>query len=668
MMNGHLFHLYRLKTKNINKMKEDKRRQKTFRNEQKNTENKNYQNNAKPSVSKEVAHKESPWNAVGKWMPAILAILFSIIAFYVLVGLNSDYLFAAQEHSLWFNDDAFWCMLANKPARVMLWIGCYLTQFFYTPWVGSLLLIIIWLLTFFVTLKAFNIKGWWSIVALLPIAALLCSVIDLGYWLYYCKVDGYWFAESIGVLAGVSAVWGYRFALKKNSWISLGVLIVWAVVGYVLFGWYGLISTASMAVVAWREDKKAALWASAAAVLLIIAIPIICYNFFAQMRIEDAWIVGFPLFQMDQYTSWVVELPFILIGIFFLALPFCNVENVNKVVLVIINVACIAAIGYGIYCAHFDDYNYHGELRMYRAVDESRWGDALEIMVDNPGHSTREMVLFKNLALTNQGTIGANMFKYDNQSIIPAAFDSIHVHMVQTNAPLLYYYYGRCNFATRWCIENSVEYGFTVDIYKILTRCALISGEPDVARKYINILKKTTFYKKWAEQYEPFVNDTSLLRKSDEFKNMIEYHDHFKSVLDGDEGLVELYLLNYFSNTQNKDSELLNETTLAFALISKDIQRFWPRFFLYATLHRGEPMPKHYQEAAFLYGNLEHEVDISTMPFDRDIVDRYASFQQLSQSLIAQGMTVDQVGEAMKASYGDTFWWFYFFCRDIKSY
>lgn len=647
-------------------MKEDKRRQKSIHNAQGTTVLK--KKPQAPVAEKPTATPTVFNNTLEKWIPAIWIILFSAVAMFVLVGLNSDYLYAAQEHSLWFDDDAFWCMLANKPARVMLWIGCYLTQFFYTPWVGSLLLIVIWAATFFVTLKAFNIKGWWSIVAILPIAALLCSVIDLGYWLYYCKVDGYWFAESIGVLAGVSAVWGYRTALKKNSWIALGILAVWAVAGYVLFGWYGFISTASMAVVAWREDKKAAIWASAAAVLLIIAIPIICYNLFAQMRIEDAWTVGFPLFQMDKYTSWVVELPFILIGIFFLALPFCNVENANKVVLGIINIACIVAIGYGIYCAHFDDYNYHGELKMYRAVDESRWGDALEIMVDNPGRPTREMVLFKNLALTNQGTIGVNMFKYDNQSIIPTAFDSLHVHMVQTNAPLLYYYYGRCNFATRWCIENSVEYGFTVDIYKILTRCALISGEIDVARKYINILKKTTFHKNWAEQYEPFVNDTSLLRKSDEFKNIIEYHDHFKSVLDGDEGLVELYLLNYFSNTQNKDSKLLNETTLAFALISKDIQRFWPRFFLYATLHRGEPMPKHYQEAAFLYGNLEHEVDISTMPFDKDVVDRYASFQQLSQSLIAQGMTVDQVGEAMKASYGDTFWWFYFFCRDIKSY
>lgn len=37
----------------------------------------------------------------------------------------------------------------------------------------------------------------------------------------------------------------------------------------------------------------------------------------------------------------------------------------------------------------------------------------------------------------------------------------------------------------------------------------------------------------------------------------------------------------------------------------KDIDIFWPRFFQYATLHNGKPMPRHYQEAAYLYGHLE---------------------------------------------------------------
>ena len=109
--------------------------------------------------------------------------------------------------------------------------------------------------------------------------------------------------------------------------------------------------------------------------------------------------------------------------------------------------------------------------------------------------------------------------------------------------------------------------------------------------------------------------------------------------------------------------------TLNYALIQKDIQLFWPRFFLYAELHKGEPMPTHYQEAAYLYGCLEPQnVDISNMPFDDKVKERYQGFQQMSQSLLQSGMQAKDVGEAMKSTYGDTFYWFYFFCRDVHSY
>jgi hypothetical protein len=80
-------------------------------------------------------------------------------------------------------------------------------------------------------------------------------------------------------------------------------------------------------------------------------------------------------------------------------------------------------------------------------------------------------------------------------------------------------------------------------------------------------------------------------------------------------------------------------------------------------------MPIHYQEAAYLYGHLEQKVDISQLPFDKErIVNRYAAFQQTSNKLVQQGKSPEEVGSYMKANYGDTFWWFYFFCRGLSSY
>jgi hypothetical protein len=258
----------------------------------------------------------------------------------------------------------------------------------------------------------------------------------------------------------------------------------------------------------------------------------------------------------------------------------------------------------------------------------------------------------------------------------PYVRDSLRVHMVQTAAPMIYLHHGKTNFSLRWCIENSVEYDYCYDNLKLLTVNSLVHGEWKAARKYLDILSNTLYYKDWAERYMPITEDPSLMKGEKlkthypEFAHIMDLRDHMGTVLDGDNGLCEMYIINYFSNTMNKESKYLQEITLDYALLQKDIQLFWPHFLLYATLNQDIEMPIHYQEAAYLYGKLEPQsMDISRMPFDKTkIVERYANFNQTSQSLISMGMDTKQVGEAMKAAYGDTFWWFYFFCRDVHSY
>lgn len=605
------------------------------------------------------------------WMArATAVVLFVIWAFYMLAVRNADYLYTVSEHSMFLTDSSFFSSVMVRPGGLLTWVALLCCQFFHYPAAGAALLIAVWIAAYAVGIKAFGLRSGWQPLALLPLGALLCSVVVVGYWLFYLKSAGYWFAPSIGLLTTLAAVWLFRRLDGTNHKISLAWMLLWCIVGYFACGWWGLLATLLMAIMGRNRGIGFAVSATG-----IVAVPIIAYQVYTQMRIEDAWTVGFPVFQLDKYISWLPMLPMLLVVILCVAMSIISRYAVAKLNAtkplhaIITAVITLAVIIVGSLVSDFDDSNFHTELRMYRAADEGRWSDVLQESLESPTHPTREIVMLRNVALTYQGDIGNKMFKYDNLSIPPHTYDSLAVRMAQTNAPLVYMYYARVNFATRWCIENGVEMGFTPDAYKILTRCALIAGETDLASKYINILKHTLFHHEWAEKYEPMLADTTLISQSEEFKNQREYYNHFRSMLDGDEGLVEMYLLQYFSQTMNKDSRLLQETTLVFALQSKDIQLFWPRFFLYAHLHQNEPMPIHYQEAAYLYGNLEHEVDISGMPFDDvKIRQRYASFNSMSQNLISQRKSIEEVGEIMKSIYGDTFWWFYFFCRGMNSY
>lgn len=602
-------------------------------------------------------------------LTALTFMLFILWAAYMLISRNADYLYTVSEHSLFLFDKSFFDSINVRPGGFTTWLALFCSQFFHYPVAGALLLIAIWVATAIVSIKAFNLRAWQRPLALLPVGALLCSVILVGYWLFYLKSAGYSFAPSIGLLLSMLAVWTFRRLEHLHRKASLGWMFLWCIVGYILTGWWGLLATLLMAIIGRGRGLG---WLVAAAG--IISVPLIAYHFCTQMRIEYAWTMGFPMFQIDKYISWMPMIPMFAATALTLILAllgrYAETAKATRPLPIWITTICTAACFIiGSLYADFDNPNFHAEQRIYRAADEGRWSDVLQEAYHLKTPPTREIVMFKNLALTYLGTIGDNMFKYDNMSIPPYTRDSLMVRMAQTNAPLVYMYYARLNFATRWCIENGVEMGFNPNDYKVLTRCAMIAGETDLAQKYINILKKTMFYREWAEKYEPFLSDTTELFKLPEFANQREYYSHYRSMLDGDEGLVEMYLLQYFSQTMNKDSRLLQETTLVFALQSKDIQLFWPRFFLYAHMHPNEPMPIHYQEAAYLYGNLEHEIDISGMPFDEvKIRQRYDAFNHMSQSLIQQGKSIEEVGQIMKPTYGDTFWWFYFFCRGINSY
>jgi hypothetical protein len=164
--------------------------------------------------------------------------------------------------------------------------------------------------------------------------------------------------------------------------------------------------------------------------------------------------------------------------------------------------------------------------------------------------------------------------------------------------------------------------------------------------------------------YESYVKNPELIKKDKEFEpilHMMKADD----VLASDNTLIEIYLLNIFANSDG-DDPLYQEQTLLAALQMKDIQMFWPRFFHYAQLHQGQHMPIHYQEAAYLYGHLENQVDISHMPFDKEVVDSYNEFMSAAQQY--GGMSEEQMKPMMYNRFGGTFYYEYFFTRNQKSY
>ena len=137
---------------------------------------------------------------------AIYTLLFPLAA-YIILLLHADYLHAVAEGDMFIGGQAFFEETLRTPGGFWTWIGCFLTQFFTYPWLGALILVAIWTATYIMLTDAFRLKGWHSLLAWIPIFALLVSVIDIGYWLYYIMMPGYWFSQSVSFFAAVLTTW-----------------------------------------------------------------------------------------------------------------------------------------------------------------------------------------------------------------------------------------------------------------------------------------------------------------------------------------------------------------------------------------------------------------------------------------------------------------------------
>lgn len=684
-----------------------------------------------PAASSKPSSKKSSQGStilpkLERWLPLIYFLLFSLMAFIYLAVLNKDYLYGCQEHSIWQNNREFFDDQMRVVGGFSQWLGCYFTQYFYHPWLGSLILIALWGLIYLLSLKIFPVKKRWSILLLAPCVLLLISEIDMGYWMYYNKNIGYWFSITTAILIMLLGI--YICNLYKG-YVKAGLVVLYAVGLYPLIGFWCLCGVAYMVVQSlvqrtdgkWDTKDYARYVLVVLGILSIVLVPQYYYSHYTTILPQRIYTVMLPQFQSDRFVEGIKQLPFILIAMFplllialsqFTAIGFKGKkenEQEHGGKWWFAGVAAIAAVYFiSVDYFNFDDTNFQAEIRMYKHLEDCDWQGVLDESLKAEGPHTREMIMAQNVALLHQGNIGDNMFKYMNKTVAPYVptytkdpdkkledmekykeqieqndfagnmdRDSLRVNLCNVCGPLLYFMYGKTNFATRWCIENGVEFSFRVDDYKNMIRCAMLTGEDKLAAKYIDILRSTTFHKDWADERLEMLHDKKKYEASEEYKCVKPMYDSFSNALDGDQGLVEMYLITYFCH-MHSDNPRFQEATLAFALIQKDIQLFWPRFFKYATLHEKEAMPIHYQEAAYLFGDLEHQVDISKMPFDQErIVKRYGRFKTAITNLMRtyqpqfkdddDGMT-RKVGEECFAQFGDTYWWFYYFSRGVHTY
>lgn len=624
--------------------------------------------------------------------PALVVVALLTTASCLLV-YEQGFLWKAQEMNLFLDTPLFLKQQMVTSGWLLMWLGAYFTEFFYHPTLGVTILTLWWAVLLLVIWRTFRIPVKWTAVLLIPLAAVIIMNVDVGYWIYYLKLRGHFFAAAIGTTVAVLSVWLFRL-LPAKYYLRLVYMFVSTGVLYPLIGFYGLLAALLMGVLLWRMEKLTLTYriiGSVVAILSIVLWPLFCYNYvFCQTGIQNIWWTGIPMYWVDkELSAYYIPYYVLAASLVFLALmdgkwKMDDVKATGRrdsgnggkksggkgkksidkglVLWFGIHLALVAVAGYSVYRFWYKDHNFHKEFRMQQCMENLDWQGVLNEEAGDDEEPTRAIVMMRNLALSRLGRQGDEMFRYIDGSKM--CDSPVPVRMMQVVGCSMYYNYGLANYCHRWCLEEGVEFGWRADYLKYLMRCALVNGETQEARKYASLLKHTRYHKAWVEKYERYIDHPNQLQSSKEFAPILQLMTG-GDYLGADQMMVEKFIMERFVRSHS-DNKFYQEQSLLAALWMKDIQMFWPRFFEYAHSHPGERMPTHFQEAAYLYGSLEHEVDISNMPFDDQVKRDYEAFMDLANN--ATSTSEDEMRPIFYARFGHTFYYNYFFVHDLLMY
>lgn len=632
-----------------------------------------------------------------KYLRIIIVPLLLLAALLAMGGCvlrtESEVLFRMQELSLFLPTKHFLQVSTIYPGGILTWLAAFMTQFFFHPVLGMGLMLVAWAIIMAMSCRLFRLRGVWQWLSLLTPLALTACLVQTGYWIYYMKLQGYPWVPTLGVLFSLAAA--LIHGAIPNRWGKLAWLLLFGIAGYPLMGAWSFLGVGLMTLTDVRRNlnhetkadtPRFLSYASVPlAILLIAVVPQVyvqwCYG---QVQYDTAYFAAMPSFQYGKtdcpeyrYAYYALAASFL---VYFLASLRMVADAKKRWLPVAVIIMLLAAGVWGVNKRWERDTNFHKEVAMTNAIHRLDWEEVLRIMVDPevgaPMPPTRVMVMMKNLALFRLGRAGNEMFRY------PEGAEQQHapwqVRMTQVGGKLLYYHYGKAGFCYRWCMEDGVEFGWSVDVLKYMTKTSLLTHDWKVAKKYIDLLKQTRYHREWAEKYETFIGHPERMEADEEMQPIVPM-SQFPDRLDGDNTLVEMYLLKTFSGGFGADP-YYQEMTLICSLIMKDIELFWPRFHQYLNMHQQEPgfrVPTHYQEAAYLYSMLEPQRPsqlwpgltnaeaLQRLPFDQSVKESYKNFMDFNTQ--CGSMTDEQKKVAFRPQYGNTFYYFYFLMRNQKT-
>lgn len=592
------------------------------------------------------------------WPLCLLA--FSVLSLYLLGVELKPFLIETAALTPFYTTTSFIADMMSMPCGFVGYIASMMQSCFAMPWLGALLLTLLLVALAESMRRVFKVSAAWSGLCLVPSFMLILNYTEVGYMLWLVKTPALAFTMPLGMLISIGLT--ATAMVFHKLWIKLVLIVLYATVGYWLFGLFGSLACLFVVLPIIAEAIRTRQWKHLSIILgillLALVLPRVMYGQgLFTMRVQDIYVAGLPDYIWNDAERYLYYPA--LVAIAFCLLLSTTLFTQKNIVCLIVSLIGLIVAAICLFNYTYRDSNFFDTLEQKQALEQGNYERVLDIARTAETPPTRIQVMLTREALWQAGQAGDKMFAYpdgDTPCNSPRQFQ----YMRLLCGRLFYYLEGKVNYAYRWCMEDMVEYGRRPDYLCYMVKCALINGEWKLADKYLDALDHTLWYKDFATKYRTYVTDHSLVSKDKEMatiKPLLRYND----VLDGDGGMIELFILNSYAYSNGGSREIV-ERALMNSLIIKNLDNFWYRFMALLPGWNGH-IPVHFQEAALMVAQLQGGVDTSKLPIDNAIRERFAQLVEKS------GQNGDNASNAylLKPEFGDTYWYYYFFVEGLKT-
>lgn len=499
-----------------------------------------------------------------QYINQIFSFVFGLAIFIFFAFFYQYHLYYQEQYQLFLFTGDYFSQTVKHVGGLASYLGSFLTQFYYYPKLGALiiaiLLVVIQELILFIT-TMMKRQSYWTLLTFIP------SIL---YWRLLCEENVMMSGVAALVLVLLAAS---LYLLIESQWTRMAFLLVFSVALFYMVGGVFMVFIALSIIIEYFyfENIKSisAAIGSIGGILIAIFLPY-TVSFFAQMPLSRMYL-GPCFFRFPVGGTWTflpVWISCILVPALYVIIP-----EIKKHV-VIYTTAQFTGIVIFIFLSLFDTFDAKKEEIMNYDfwVRSHQWEKIIE-KANKKSPNMPMSVADLNLALCQRGQLADNMFSYyqnGTQGLIADFQRDFTVPLVTSE---IYYYLGFINTAQRYAFEAMEaipDYQKSGRVLRRLAETNLINGEYAVAYKYLKILQHTLFYSKFADRTIPLLWNEKAINAHPEYGWLRQCRPDKDYLFS--EGEKDMMLGTVFMH--NRKNRMAYEYLMAYCLLSNNLQLF----------------------------------------------------------------------------------------------